>query len=254
VSARKEDRAGNTDPKPGEEVPGVEPDAAEISSVSSATTDCPEREVHEAAAIFPMMSAEEIAELAKDIEQKGLIDDIILVEGKIADGRNRYVACRQAGVAPRFREWGGTGSLVSWVLSVNLHRRHLTDQQRAVVAAKAKAAFESEASARRNANLLQNKGATESADRRFRDMGGTENGKSARRAAERLRVSTRAVERASRILKSGDDALIEAVAQDTVSLDAAATVSQLPRLEQRRIVESGKRQGTCREDAEGQGR
>ena len=87
----------------------------------------PECQNHPVANIFPRMSDAEIAALAEDIKANGLRDDIITVDGRIADGRSRYAACKLAAVAPCNREWSGEGSLVNWVLSVNLHRRHLTD-------------------------------------------------------------------------------------------------------------------------------
>ncbi len=199
----------------------------------------PEYEAHPAAAIFPMMGDADLAALADDIRVNGLHDPIVLHEGKVVDGRNRYAACRLAGAVPRFRVWAGEGSVVSWVLSANLHRRQLTDQQRAMVAAKAKAAYEAEAQARRVSKLLQNKASTVSADLRSRTPEASENGKSAAKAAKDLGVAPRAVEQAAKVLRKGDDSLVAAVQQGTVSLDAAAKVSGLPRAEQKRLVQSG---------------
>lgn len=94
-----------------------------------------EIEFHEIASIFPMMEGEEFETLVKDIKENGLIEPIYLYEGKIIDGRNRYLACQKAGVEPRFEEYTGI-SPVDFVISKNLHRRHLNESQRAVVAAK----------------------------------------------------------------------------------------------------------------------
>jgi len=92
-------------------------------------------EFHEIANIFPLMDGPEFTALVEDIRTNGLLDPIITHDGKIIDGRNRYRACVEAGVAPRFEVWRQNGaSLTQWVISKNLHRRHLTSSQRAACA------------------------------------------------------------------------------------------------------------------------
>jgi ParB-like chromosome segregation protein Spo0J len=63
-------------------------------------------EFHPAAALFPLMDVDgpEFGELVRDVQEHGLVQPIVLHEGKILDGRNRYRACQHAGVEPRFEE------------------------------------------------------------------------------------------------------------------------------------------------------
>lgn len=89
---------------------------------------------HPVADIFPMMDESEYAGLVADIKANGLREPIWLHSGKIIDGRNRYRACCDLNIEPTFRTWDGEGSLVAFVVSLNLHRRHLTASQRAIVA------------------------------------------------------------------------------------------------------------------------
>jgi ParB-like chromosome segregation protein Spo0J len=105
-----------------------------------------EPEYHPAAALFPLMDMDgpEFGELVADIYEHGLLQSIVLHEGKILDGRNRYRACQHAGFEPRFEEWNGE-SPTAYVLSLNLHRRHLTDGQRAAIAVEAMERIEAEA-------------------------------------------------------------------------------------------------------------
>ncbi len=94
-----------------------------------------DRPYHEAANIFPLMQGEEYDALKNDILGNGLLEPIwLLSDGSIIDGRNRHRACLDIGITPKFRTWGGKGSLVSFVISLNLNRRHLTSSQRAAVA------------------------------------------------------------------------------------------------------------------------
>lgn len=89
---------------------------------------------HEVTNIFPMMAGDEFKALVEDIKVNGLIEPIWTYQGKIIDGRNRFKACEAAGVNPKFNTWNGNGSLVSFVVSLNLKRRHLNESQKAMVA------------------------------------------------------------------------------------------------------------------------
>lgn len=94
-------------------------------------------EVHPVAAIFPMMSAAELTELAEDIKGNGLIHPIKLsADGKtLIDGRNRLKACEMARVEPRFERLNGQDP-VAYIWSANAERRQMTKGQLAMAWAK----------------------------------------------------------------------------------------------------------------------
>ena len=91
-------------------------------------------DIHELADIFPKFSDEELKELCADIDKNGLAEPVTVYEGKILDGRNRWEACAMLGIEPKTVEYTGNDP-ISFVLSKNLHRRHLNESQRAMVAA-----------------------------------------------------------------------------------------------------------------------
>ena len=93
-------------------------------------------ELHPLCTLFPRLSGAEFDALRDDIKTNGLRSPIVLHEGMILDGGNRYRACIEAGVEPTFSKFDG-GNLVSFVLSVNLHRRHMTAGQQAAIVASA---------------------------------------------------------------------------------------------------------------------
>jgi len=94
-----------------------------------------EYEFHPIANVFPLMMGDEFKRFRKDIKINKLREPIVIYEGKILDGRNRYNACKELGLLVDTKRYDGDDP-VGFVLSANLHRRHLNESQRAMVAAK----------------------------------------------------------------------------------------------------------------------
>ena len=62
---------------------------------------------HPIADVWPMMDEGKLSELADDIRKNGQLVPVWLYEGKIIDGRNRWAACKIAGVTPKTQEYTG---------------------------------------------------------------------------------------------------------------------------------------------------
>jgi len=90
--------------------------------------------VHPAADIFPMMSDEELADMAESIKADGQEFPIILDGDVLIDRRNRLAACKLAGVEPRFEDLNGRDPL-AYIARVNLKRRNMTKGQQAMALA-----------------------------------------------------------------------------------------------------------------------
>jgi N6-adenosine-specific RNA methylase IME4/ParB-like chromosome segregation protein Spo0J len=174
-----------------------------------------ELEFHPVADIFPMMSDREFADLTADIAEHGLREPVWLHrDGRIIDGRNRYRACRQAGLPCEFRGYeGDDDKLVSFVVSLNLHRRHLNESQRAMVAA-------------RIANMRQG------ARRDIVEISTM----SQSDAADLLNVSRESVVKAKRVQDAGVPELVEKVEAGEVAVSTAAEIARAPETEQRRVI------------------
>lgn len=189
-------------------------------------------EFHPVANIFPLMEGQEFEDLCEDIEANGLREPICLhPDGRIIDGRNRYRGCVAVGVEPESYEWSEEeyGPLVAFVLSLNLHRRHLTESQRAMVAAEI-------------ANLDKGRPTTDQENAQicaFSEDAETPPITQAE-AAEMLNISRRTVQVAKQVKDKGAPELVESVRRGQVSVSAAAEVAKLPQQEQQVIVARGK--------------
>jgi hypothetical protein len=92
---------------------------------------------HPLANLFPMLSDQELADLGDDIRQNGQVETVKLHKGLILDGRNRYTACQRKALPVRTEIFEGTDrEALSFVIAKNLKRRHLSESQRAMVAAR----------------------------------------------------------------------------------------------------------------------
>jgi len=172
-------------------------------------------QAHPVADIFPMMSEREFSDLVEDIREHGVREPVWLHrDGRIIDGRNRYKACVQLGDEPPTRTFeGDDADLVTFVVSLNLHRRHLSESQRAMVGA-------------RIANLSPGRPAlTPSIE-----------GVSHAKAAELLNVGRASIERAAKVQESASAELSEAVSTGRVAVSTAATLTDAPLEVQRDLV------------------
>lgn len=113
-------------------------------------------QAHPAANLFPMMNDDEYAALVADIHQHGQRDPIWTLDGQIIDGRNRWSACRDLGIQAITREYTGATdmpSLINFVVSLNLKRRHLTSSQCAALATDIEKVLAEELERQRRAKL-----------------------------------------------------------------------------------------------------
>lgn len=155
---------------------------------------------HPLAELFPLMDEADLAALSQDIGQYGLRAPITVYKGMILDGRNRFRACKLAKVEIRTRQFEADADPLEFVLSVNLHRRHLTESQRAMIAAKIAKKPHGRSDEKKGANLHLTPSITE--------------------AAEKLSVSPRIVKEAKTVLASAP--LTRAVVSGKKSVHAAA--------------------------------
>ena len=179
--------------------------------------------IHPAADLFPRMSAGEFEELKADIKANGQRVPITYWGGMLLDGRHRYRACEELGIDPEEEELDEelVPDPVAWVLSTNLHRRHLNETQREVVAAKF-------ATLKNGTNQHTKEGAQNCAP-------------SNEEAAEQLNVKPRNVQNAKAAIKGGCKELVEAMERSEITSSLAAKfVKAVPdKRKQKAILKEG---------------
>jgi len=174
-------------------------------------------QVHPVAQLFPMLDESELESLAADIAANGLQQAIVLdTSGAILDGRNRFRACELAGVTPQYRVYEGSDP-VAYVVSANLQRRHLSESQRAMVAARV-------ATLRRQDTLKQ--------CRADAPIGAT----TQPAASALLNVSRRSVQRARQVITHAIPEVVEAVERGDMAVSAAATIARQEPEQQREAI------------------
>jgi ParB-like chromosome segregation protein Spo0J len=164
-------------------------------------------EIHPAAELFPMMTDIEFKGLKADIEKHGQRDDIMIWRGQLVDGRNRLRACNELGIEPSLCEMSEELDPVDWVLSHNLHRRHLDTAQRAMVA-------------ERLATLRHGEAGN------GRKIDSSIELSTQAKAAEKLNVSVSSVKKARKVRAKAAPEVVAAVEAGTMSLNAAEATTK----------------------------
>jgi len=170
---------------------------------------------HKLANLFPLIQGDEFDGLKNDILNNGLNHPIIMYQGKILDGRNRYRACTESGVEPIYENYTGDKPL-EYVISLNLFRRHLNETQRAMIGA--------------SITTLNHGGNRKNQDANLRDEITIE------QASEKLNISKRSIDTARKVRKNAIPKLIEIVEQGLITISFASSLSELSKIEQKSIV------------------
>lgn len=125
---------------------------------------------------------------------------------------------------------------VQYSIDVNLHRRHLTTSQRAMVAAKLYDYYQHKAKERMRAGGgdKRSKEAKEPGPENLPDPI-EDRGDARDHAAAALNVSGRTVDHASKVVKDGSTRLKEAVTKGDIKVSTAAQLADLPKATQNRI-------------------
>jgi ParB-like chromosome segregation protein Spo0J len=181
------------------------------------------KQVHPVATLFPMMDDVSFLALKEDIKEHGIKEFGTLYRGQVLDGRNRYKACQELGIEMDFCEIEDKEDFdpIAYVLSHNLHRRHLTTGQRADVAAKVA--------------TMRHGG-----DRKSEETKGSKDTLISE-AASQMKISPASVKRAKKVHAKGSEAVKQAMADGTLPVTtAAALVDAVPdKGQQTKLMEDG---------------
>lgn len=168
---------------------------------------------HELANAFPLLTGEAFDELVADIKAHGQLEPIVMHEGKVLDGRNRWRATQALGVEPTEETLPKGVDPVAYVWSKNAVRRQLTPSQRAMAATK----------------LTTSKvGANQYSE-----------ATTIQQAADLAGVGEKSVRRAKQVIDKGAPEVVQAVEAGDLSVRTAVEIAEKPVETQRKLMEKG---------------
>jgi len=187
---------------------------------------------HDAANIFPL-DDEHIDELADDIKQNGQLMPIEILDGKIIDGRRRYTACLQADIEPDYLYVDDVEDPVAYVLSLNLHRRHLTVSQASMCAQRARSMYDEAAKERQKQSGKKHGKGPVNCPEPIPDTGDARD-----KVGEAFGVSGKSVDRAQHVVDHGIPELAEAVENKDITVYKGYQIAQNPEELQKPLLDA----------------
>lgn len=177
-------------------------------------------EFHPIANAFPLIEGAEFDELVADVKTNGVREQVVLYEGKILDGRNRYRAADKAKCEPSYRNFEkhiDGDSPYAFVISANLRRRHMNESQRAMTAAE----------------LIRLSTADGGQGEQICTPPPTVGD-----VAKALNVSKRSVDSAKAVTQNAPKAVVDAVKSGDVKVSDAASVASEPKDVQKKALKA----------------
>ena len=184
-------------------VPDADPAAAVLngSHPYTAIVEAAGYDLHSLARLFPPMKPDEYEGLKTSLAQDGQQQPIMRFGELVLDGVHRLAACIELELEPKFEDFSGTGKeLHAYVLAQNLHRRHLSVAQRALIAAE----------------MATGQHGGDRSDQAQAEAPPTQ-----REAAAALDVSERSLRQARKVQAQADSEVVDAVRAGDISLNAA---------------------------------
>lgn len=176
--------------------------AANASTLNPLSLNPSALQIDACAEAFPSMQVDEFEALKASIDRNGLLEPILVWQGRVMDGRHRLKACQALGVVPMVKVLNGTyEEAKSEAFSTNINRRHLATGQRAILAAQLATRRPGQTKATKDMEPVLSQG----------------------EAARLFAVGRDSVQKACRLIAHGDAALLDQVHAGIMSLNEAIT-------------------------------
>jgi hypothetical protein len=178
------------------------------------------------------LSANEYAALERSLLAEGCRDALVLWNDTLIDGHNRYEICQKHNIAFRTVQntrFDSIEDVMLWMIENHLARRSVSDYQRGVLALRKKDIVSARAAASVPADSGDEPPAKPPVPKK-------------EELAREARISSQTIGQIERIQRAATPALMEAVRQGTISINAAANVASLPEAVQNAAVAGGRKE------------
>lgn len=189
----------------------------------------------EFADLIPPLTPEEFNGLEASILAEGCRDSLVVWNGTLIDGHNRYKICSEHDIPFSIieRDFTDRDSAMLWIIQNQLSRRNLNDFQRVEMVSKCEDAVKAQAEKRQKSTRFGGGG-------NFTTTGG----KSRDTLGDMAGVSGKTYERATDIIDKAPENVVNAVRKDELSINAGYEITKMQPEQQQEIsdrIEQGEK-------------